>query len=295
MYLNKKTAIGKALFIVALSYLLYNSYQAIVTTIFISNFPSIVTQIPHMIESSQPTLQLTLFVLQELLSSIGVYLRLIGGVFALYAVILILRKDKSCLFKLGQVMIFESLYFAFLFFAGVNHIVGSIISFSELLNVYTGLSFLLQAVLIFPPLFILSRKLGGLQDISTILNWAFITAALYVFGLWIKHGLMWVYALSPMGTQQASVLGVVGFVNSWLTLLTAFAACIVLCRKFRRNKKLNFCLMGTVMVLIGFYFITYAVVSVWVPIYLAFLPLIEFWLIVLPILGAALLLRTEPR
>jgi hypothetical protein len=128
-----------------------------------------------------------------------------------------------------------------------------------------------------------------------ILNWAFITAALYVFGLWIKHGLMWVYALSPMGTQQASVLGVVGFVNSWLTLLTAFAACIVLWRKFRRNKKLNFCLMGTVMVLIGFYFITYAVVSVWVPIYLAFLPLIEFWLIVLPILGAALLLRTEPR
>jgi hypothetical protein len=106
---------------------------------------------------------------------------------------------------------------------------------------------------------------------------------------------MWVYALSPMGTQQASVLGVVGFVNSWLTLLTAFAACIVLWRKFRRNKKLNFCLMGTVMVLIGFYFITYAVVSVWVPIYLAFLPLIEFWLIVLPILGAALLLRTEPR
>ena len=85
MNLDKKSFLKKALLVVAISYLLYDIYQAIVTTIFVSNFPIIITRLPNFIESSQPTLQLWLFLLQELIGSIGIYLRLISGAFAVYA------------------------------------------------------------------------------------------------------------------------------------------------------------------------------------------------------------------
>ncbi len=288
---NKKSFMGKALFIVALAYLSYNIYQAIITTVFVSHFPLIVTQLPHFISSSQPTLQITLFFLQELLGSIGIYLRLAGGIFALYAAVLFMRKDERYLEKFGRVLLFESLYFALLIPAGINHIVGSTITHSELLNVYTGASFLLQAALIFPPLFMLSRKLKKPQDVPSILKWAGIAAPLYVFGLWVKHGLMWVYALSPLGTGQAGLIDAVGSADSLLTLLVAAIVATAAWLIFRRKKKLDIRLAGTALILVGVYFVVYAVVSVWVPIYLAFLPLTEFWMITLPIIGIAILLN----
>ena len=154
------------------------------------NFPIIITRLPNFIESSQPALQLWLFLLQELIGSIGIYLRLIAGAFAVYAVVLFMKKDKRYLEKFSRVLLFESLYFALLIPAGINHVVGSIISHSTFLNFYTGASFLLQAALIFPPLFMLSRRLRKSQDHSSFPNWAVIVMALYVFGIWVKHGLM---------------------------------------------------------------------------------------------------------
>ena len=154
---NGNSLVKKALLIVAVAYLLYNIYQAVVTSIFVSHFPFIFNQLPNMIESSQPSLQLTLFFLQEIAGSIGIYLRLVAGFFAVFSVVLFLKNDQRYLSKFGYALLFESLYFAFLIPAGVNHIVGSIISSGLDLNVYTGASFLLQATLMFPPLFLLSH------------------------------------------------------------------------------------------------------------------------------------------
>jgi uncharacterized membrane protein YozB (DUF420 family) len=293
MNLDKKSFLKKALIIVAISYLLYNIYQAIVTTIFVSHFPLIITQLPNFIESSQPALQLWLFLLQELIGSIGIYLRLVAGVFAVYAAFLFMKKDKRYLKKFSKVLLFESLYFALLIPAGINHIVGSIISYSLLLNVYTGLSFLLQAVLIFPPLLMLSHRLGKSQDHSSLLNWAGAVMALYIFGLWIKHGLMWVYALSPSAPQQAGLIDTIGSVNSLLTLLMAAIITTGVWLISRQKKKPNKQLMGASLILVGVYFVIYAIVAVWVSIYFSFMTLTEFWMITLPILGVALLLNSE--
>lgn len=288
---NKKSFIGKALFIVALSYLLYNIYQAVITTIFVSHFAQIVTQLPNFIQSSHPALQTPLFLLQEIAGSIGIYLRLAAGIFALYAVVLFIRKDKRYRDKFSKVLLFESLYFALLMPSAINHIIGSTITYSAFLNIYTGTSFLLQAVLIFPPLFILSRKLKQPQNTPAILKWAGIAAPLYVFGLWVKHGLLWVYALSPLGTGQAGLIDAVGSANSLLTLLVAAIVATAAWLTFRQKKKLNTGLVGAATILVGAYFAIYAVVSVWVPIYLAFLPLTEVWMITLPIIGIAILLN----
>jgi hypothetical protein len=273
--------------------LLYTIYQTIISTIFISHFPSIVIQLPKFIKSSQPSLQLTLFLLQELTAAVGNYLRLVAGTFTLSCALLFFKKDTKYLEKFRKALLFESLYFLLLIPAATNHIVGSIISSSTFLNIYTGLSFLLQAVLIFPPLFILSRKLKKPQDQSSILKWAGIAGPLYVFGFWAKQRLMWVYALSPLGNQQAGLIDAFGSANSLLTLLIAALISTVAWLTFRQKKKLNTWLVGATIILVGVYFVIYALVSVWIPIYRAFLPLTDFWMITLPILGTAVLLNSN--
>jgi hypothetical protein len=214
---------------------------------------------------------------------------LIGAIFALNCALLFFKKDAKYLEKLRIALLCESLYFLLLIPAGVNHIVGSFISSSAFLNIYTGFSFLLQAMLIFPPLFMVSRKLKKPQQLPSILKWAGIAAPLYVFGFWVKQGLMWVYALLPLGTQQAGLIDTIGSVNSLLTLLVAAIVSTFAWLTFRQKKKLNICLVGIALILVGVYFAIFAIVSVWVPIYRSFLLLTDFWLTSLPILGITIL------
>ena len=106
---------------------------------------------------------------------------------------------------------------------------------------------------------------------------------------WVRHGLLWVYAIWPLETQHWSLFGTVGFVNSLLTLLVAAFLCTFLYLAFRQKKKLSIWLVGTVMTLVGVYFVIYDLVSVWDPIYRAYLPLTDFWMITLLVLGLAVL------
>jgi hypothetical protein len=293
MDFNQATLTKKALLIVALSFLLYTIYQAITSTLFVIRFPLIVTQLPNFITSTQPTLQLALFLIQELAGAVGGYLRLMGAIFALNCAVLFFKNDAKYLQKLRLIFLFESLYFLLLIPAAINHLVGSIISYSAFLNFYAGVSCLLQAVLIFPPLFMLSLKLKKPHNLPSILRWAGIAAPFYVFGFWVRHGLLWVYALSPVATNQAGLIDTVGSVNSWLTLLVAAAVTTVASIIFEKRKILNMRLVGAAIFLVGVYFVIYDLVSIWVPIYLSFLPLTDFWMITLPILGVAVLLDSK--
>ena len=292
MDFNQAALTKKALLIVAISFMLYNIYQAITATVFVTRFPLVVTQLPNFITSTQPTLQLSLFVFQELAGAAGSYLRLTGAIFALNCALLLFKKDANYIEKLGTVLLFESLYFLLLLPAALNHLVGSFISSSAFLNIYTGVSCLLQAALIFPPLFLLSRKIRKPQNLPSIHKWAGITAPLYAFGFWVRHGLLWVYALSPLGNQQAGIIGTVESVNSLLTLLVAASVTVAASITFGQETK-NRWFVGTALVLAGVYLVVYALVSVWIPIYRAFLPLTDFWMITLPILGVAVMFGSK--
>jgi len=68
--LYRVALLKKALVVVAFSFLLYTLYQAITTTIFVSHFPTVIIQLPRFIKSSQPNLQLSLFLLQEIAGSV---------------------------------------------------------------------------------------------------------------------------------------------------------------------------------------------------------------------------------
>jgi hypothetical protein len=292
MAMNPNNSFMKtALILVAVSYLLYALYQAITTTLFVTHFPTVIVVLPQHITSSQPALQLRLFLLQETAGSAGSYLRLGAAILAVNCALLYFRNNPKYLARFRLVLLLESLYFLLLLPAAANHLIGSIISTSAFLNFYTGISTLLQAVLIFPPLFMLSRKLKNPQNVPSIQKWASIAAPLYVFGFWVRHGLLWVYALSSLANPQAGLFEAVGFVNSWLTLLVAATVTTVACLMFWKNKKLNMRLVGVAVVSFGAYFVIYDLVSVWLPIYRVFLPLTDFWMVTLPILGVAILLN----
>ena len=119
--LDRVALIKKALLIVAFSFLLYTLYQAITTTIFVSNFPLVIIQLPIFITKlPNQTVQLSLFFFQEIAGSVGSYLRLIGAIFALNCAILIFKEDPKYLEKLGRVFLLNRSTFLLLFPAAIK-------------------------------------------------------------------------------------------------------------------------------------------------------------------------------
>lgn len=78
-----------------------------------------------------------------------------------------------------------------------------------------------------------------------------------------------------------------------IIIVVAAIATTIACLTFRQKKKFNRRLVGTAIILVGSYFVIYDIVSVWVPIYHVFLPLTDFWMVTLPILGIAILLNDD--
>lgn len=296
MSINKLAILKKALLFVSIIYLLYTLYHAIFSTIFlyyfipnIGQFPAAI-QVPDNFVSS--TFPWTLLIIQEFASSIGIYLRFLGGVLAVSSAYQFIKNDNRYISKFSKVLIFEALYFGLFIPSGINHIV---LSFSEFtfagFNLYTGASFLLQGLIIFPVLFILSRKLKGNKD-SVNLRWIGIASSLYVFGIWIKHAFFWFFALSM--TTTTTLYETLGMINSILTLLVAgLISLYAVIPLIRKTKKINSRIIGTSMTIIGIHFAIYFIVSIWVPIYSSFLTLTEFWLVSLLIPGIIALLDTK--
>jgi hypothetical protein len=211
------------------------------------------------------------------------------GIFALQCAILFIKKDNRYVKKLGKAFIFSSLFYILLLPSSIRHFVGIATTTSQAYSIYVGFSNLLQALFIGVPLLVLGCKLINPQNHISILKWASIAAPLCVFGFWSYASLLWVYALSPLGPKQASLISTIGAANSLLTLLIAGIITTVACLDFNINKILNKKLAGTAIILFGSYALIYALVSIWVPIYFSFMQLTEIWLIILPILGIATL------
>ena len=298
MVINKVAFLKKALLFVSIIFLLYTIYHAIITTVFLYNFIPRIGQLPDVIQLPENFISSTfpwaLLLMQEFASSIGIYLRFFGGVFALSSAYLFNKNDSRYLGRFSKVVLFESLYFVLFIPSGINHV---ILSFSEFtfigFNLYTGASFLLQGLIIFPTLFSLSRKLN-VNKATIDLRILGVAATLYVFVIWIKHAFFWFFALSPLGGQSGSLLETIGTVNSLLTLMVAALITLFACLPLiRKTKNRNLRLIGAALILIGSHFAIYLIISVWIPVYSSFLGLTEFWMVSLLILGIVVMLKTR--
>jgi hypothetical protein len=275
-----------SLLIVASSFLAYSVYWAAYSVSWIYNLTFNIT--PLLGAMNIDALQYGVLLFQEYGASAGYFLALIGAVLAVQCTIMFIKNDKKGLDSLGKALFFEALFFLLLIPSSIHHLLGVALSWTYV-DIYVGLSFLLQALLIAPPFLMLSYRLGKPQNHASILKWVAIGAPLVVWGFWVKYLFLWLDTFSPLGPKQASLASIVGAANSCLTLLIAgiitSAACLVLYRK----RKVDTRLTGIAVILLGSYFIVYDLVSIWVHVYSSFLYLTDFWITVLPILGIAVL------
>ena len=281
-----------AILMVAASFLVYSIYWAIYGVIWANTFTQILVRINSgqggALYSLLGSAHLVLLFVQEYASVVGCFILLISAAFGVYAAVLYLRKDSKYKSKLRVVLIFTAVFFILLIPSSIHHLVGTALNWN-FVSIYVGLSYILQAMLIVPTLLIMSQKMRAPNNTASTLKWATISAPLLVFALWFKYLFLWIDTLAPMNTQTANPLSTVGTINALFTLLIAgaiiTAGCVTLNKNGSKGKKL----LSTGIILVGGFFIIFSIVALFVSVYASFWYLTDFWMIILPILGIALL------
>jgi heme/copper-type cytochrome/quinol oxidase subunit 3 len=158
-----------------------------------------------------------------------------------------------------------------------------------MVDLFVGLSYLVQALLIVPPILILNQKLRTPQNTAPIKKWALIAAPAFVFALYFEYMFLWADTLSPMGPKTATAASTLGAANSLITLAVAGVITIAACYTLNRSKSISKPLAGAALILVGAFFIIYSIASLFEPVYASFWYLTDTWMITLPTLGIALI------
>jgi len=146
------------LFIVANSFLAYSVYWAV--RIPFSTY-DILMFISLPIFKNSPMSQSFSFLLimfQEFAVAIGFLLNLIAAILAFQSTIHYIKSNKKWRKTLGRALVFEAIFFILFIPTSIHHIVGTVFSMAGA-DVFVGLSYLLQVVLIVPPFIMLGRNL----------------------------------------------------------------------------------------------------------------------------------------
>jgi hypothetical protein len=284
-----------ALLIVASSFLAYSVYWLINGVIWGYTVTQMLLHINQIsMLTSMGAAELTALFIQESCSVANSFVLLFCGVFAFQSAVFYVRKKPKYFQRLRWALVLLAVFSLLLMPASVHHLLGVAFGWF-MVDVYVGLSYLLQALLIVPPLLILSQKMRKPQDTAPILKWATIAAPLFVFALWLKYVFLWMDTLVPMNTHESYPLSTVGAVNAIFTLLIAALAITVGCLKLNKNRTGAKKLFAVGLVLVGGFFIVFSVVAVFVPIYASFWYLTDFWMLTLPTLGVVLLVKSPKK
>lgn len=232
--------------------------------------------------------ELTALFIQEACSVANSFVLMVCGVVAFQCAVLYVRGDPKFLGRLRWALILQAVFALLLVPASIHHLVG-VTSGWFMVDVFVGLSYLVQALLIAPPLLVLSQKLRDPQKPAPTQKWATIAAPAFVFALFFKYLCLWIDTLNPMGPQQATAATMLGAANCIVTLLVAGAVTVTACIAFKRGKPVWKRLAEGALVLVGIFFVVFTVAAVFVPVYASFGYLTDFWMITLPILGIAFL------
>jgi hypothetical protein len=236
--------------------------------------------------------ELAALFIQEYCSVVNSFVLFFCGVFAFQSAIYYLKGNQKYLGTLRRALVLLAVFSLLLVPASVHHLLGVALGWS-MVDIGVGLSYLLQAVLIVPPLLMLSQKMRSPQNPETIKKWACIAAPAYVFALYFKYLLLWWDTLVPLGPKEATVATTVGSVNSVLTLLAAGIVVTAACISLSQSKRVGMRLAGAGIIVVGCFFLVDSLVAVFVPVYASFWYLTDFWMVSLPVLGAAILLAEK--
>jgi hypothetical protein len=243
-----------------------------------------ISQIPILHSSGEAT---ALFV-QEYCSVANSFVLFFCGVFALQSAIQYVKGNRRYLGALRRALVLLAVFSILLIPSSIHHLLGVALGWS-MVDIGVGLSYLIQALLIVPPLLMLSQKMRSPQNPDAIKKWACIAAPAYVFALYFKYLLLWLDTLVPMGPKEATIATAVGAVNSVVTLLAGGIVVAAACYALYKRKTWGIRLAGVGLVVVGCFFVVDSAVALFMPVYASFWYLTDFWMVSLPVLGAAIL------
>lgn len=233
--------------------------------------------------------ELVALFVQEYCSVVNSFVLFFCGVFAFQSAIQYLKGNEKYIGALRRALVLLAVFSLLLVPASVHHLLG-VASGWFMVDIGVGLSYLIQALLIAPTLFMLTQKMRSPQNPEAIKKWAFIAAPAYVFALYFKYLLLWWDTLIPMGPKEATLATTLGSVNSVLTLLIGGIVVTVACYSLNHEKKYSVRLAGTSLIVVGCFYLVDSLVALFVPVYASFWYLTDFWMLSLPVLGAAIML-----
>jgi heme/copper-type cytochrome/quinol oxidase subunit 3 len=243
-----------------------------------------ISQIPILHSSGEAA---ALFV-QEYCSVANSFVLFFCGVFALQSAIQYVKGNRRYLGALRRALVLLAVFSILLIPSSIHHLLGVALGWS-MVDIGVGLSYLIQALLIVPPLLMLSQKMRSPQNPDAIKKWACIAAPAYVFALYFKYLLLWLDTLVPMGPKEATIATAVGAVNSVVTLLAGGIVVAAACYALYQRKTWGIRLAGVGLVVVGCFFVVDSAVALFMPVYASFWYLTDFWMVSLPVLGAAIL------
>lgn len=279
-----------AVLIVAAAFLGYCIYWLVQDVIWGYQLTYILSHIKQIsIMSSMDTGELVAIFVQEWCSVVSGFVLMFCGAFAFQSAIRYLKGDQKYLRTLRRSLILLAVFSLLLIPSSLHHFLGVALGWT-MVDFRVGLSYLLQAILIVPPLLMLSQKMRSPQNFAAIKKWACIAASAYVFALYFKYVLLWLDALMTLGSKEASAASMVGAANSLLTLLVAGVVTVAGCYGILKGKQWGRKIAGLAVVLVGAFFVIFSLVAFFVPVYAWFWYLTDFWMVSLPVLGTAILL-----
>jgi len=221
---------------------------------------------------------------------VGLLLRFIGACLFLTAAWVLLRRRNVSVPVLRKAFFLEATYFL-LYIPFVVYLLmrpsGSATGFEA------GISYALQILLVSPSLFMLYRKLKGLDqgnDKAQVVRWFTIAFCAYFFALWVKGFL---FALYAVRFDFSHPVLIAGSVNSVATLLFAAVGAVMVFLPFFRGRRVDFSrrALGGVLVCAGVYFIIFDLLSLVNANYANWVSLTEWWAAVLLVPGLFLVMR----
>lgn len=279
-----------AVLVVAAAFLGYCIYWLVQDVIWGYQLTYILLHIKQIsIMSSMGTGELVALFVQEWCSVVSGFVLMFCGAFGFQSAIRYLKGNDKYLAALRRALVLLAVFSLLLIPSSLHHLLGVALCWT-MVDFRVGLSYLLQALLIVPPLLILSQKMRSPQNPEAIKKWACIAAPAYVFALYFKYVLLWLDALMTMGSKDLSAASMVGAANSLVTLLVAGVVTVVGCYGLLKNRPWSRKVAGLAVILVGAFFVIYSLVAFFVPVYAWFWYLTDFWMASLPVLGTAILL-----
>lgn len=234
----------------------------------------------------------------ELTGEVGVILRFIGACFFLVFTYTLAKKKIFAFSFLRKTVLLEGVYYLFNIPFIIYLIVRAITSpeaSSAVILTYYGAAFSYAAQLLFvtPIFLIFYRKLASSTiDQLEIAKFGALAITGFIFGLWIKHFMLALYAI---GIDFSSSINIAGSLNSILTMLLSGLIIIIAFLPVFKKKATgyNSKMLGAGFILAGLYVTIYLAIALINEQYMNWFSLIDWWSIIFVALGLVLLLNKE--